>query len=152
MMPRYRFVILLMISSAVSVGGNPCDDVSWDRLTEAMTQGDEGTIAALVGSGRLSLRLDGISQGRYTAQQARHLLSDFFGRTDARSLSLGMCSSSGNRAWAEATYRYRQNDAGRTSEERLLLEWSVEGHKGLLSGIRSVSVGVRSDIVAHDGE
>jgi hypothetical protein len=149
MMRRLWVVLFLMLSVAVPAAGDPCEEVAWDRLVEALVRGNEGTIAALIGSGRLSLRLDGISQGRYTAQQAKQLLGDFFRRTDARSLSRGVCNSGGNRAWAQATYRYRQRDTGRASEERLLLEWWVEGQDGLLSGMRSVSVG-SSNVFPHD--
>jgi hypothetical protein len=151
MMQRHRVVLLLMLSVAVPVAGDPCEDVTWDRLVEAMVRGNEGTIATLIGSGRLSLRLDGISQGRYTAPQARRLLGDFFRRTDTRSLAYGTCESGGNRAWAQATYRYRHSETGRTTEERLLLEWCVVGQDGLLSGIRSVSVGSSEAILRNDG-
>lgn len=146
---RLRLMLFLMMSGVVPATASLCEDVAWDRLVEGMVRGNEGTIASLIGSGRLSLRLDGISQGRYTAQQAKQLLGDFFRRTGARSLSYGVCKSSGNRAWAQAIYRYRQRDTGRTSEERLLLEWCVEAQDALLTGIRSVSVG-SGNVIPHD--
>jgi hypothetical protein len=142
------FLLLIVTGSAVS---EPCDGIPWDRLEEAMTRGDEGVIAALIGSGRLSLRLDDISQGRYTAQQAKQLLGDFFARTDARNLSCELCNSSGNRAWAQATYYYRERATKKIVEERLLLEWSVEGQDALLSGIRSVSISSNDIAPHHEG-
>ena len=148
---RLLLVPFLVFCVAVSGAREPCDDVPWHRLEEAMIRGDEGVMATLIGSGRLSLRLDNIPQGRYTAQQAKQLLGDFFSRTAARFISCGLCNSSGNRLWAEATYRYRERDTKKTVEERLLLEWCVDGRSVQLSGIRSVSISSEDVIPRPDG-
>ena len=151
MLRRLWLMMLLLLTLVGSASSGPCDDVPWDRLKEALVRGDEGDIATLIGSGRLSLRLDDISQGRYTAQQARQLLEAFFSRTDNRFLSYDPCNSSGNRAWSQATYSYRRRSTTKVSEERLLLEWCVEGQDVRLSGIRSVSMSSHDLIPSGDG-
>ncbi len=119
--------------------GGICPDEPWARVRSVLIQGDARGIADLVGGGKVSLRLDGIPQGRYTAEQASRLFREFFRQTESRKLRLDACGTSGNRLWAEARYEYRWRKGGRVSAERILLELCYEERGTRLCGIRSVS-------------
>ncbi len=114
----------------------------WKQVKEAMVLGNAGAIGRLIGKKKVSLRLDGIPQGQYTAQQARRLLGDFFKETTSHSLIYESHETRGSRSWAEAIYKYRWVRTGRLAEERLLLELCLDTDTVQLCGIRSVSAGI----------
>ena len=118
-----------------------CSDDIWNTVRYAFTSGNGRTIGRLVGDGTVSLRLDGISQGRYTADQTAHLMQQFFDRTEECELSLEACGSRGNRSWAEGTLRYTFEESKRTVLEHILLEFCFDDNteRYLLCSIRSVT-------------
>ncbi|MCU0610330.1 MAG: DUF4783 domain-containing protein [Candidatus Eisenbacteria bacterium] len=123
------------------VGGQPaeCRDAPWSLLREALEQGDSDAISALVGEGGVSLSVDGIAPGSYTAAQAERLLGEFFRATSARRLDYRACGVSGEAGWAEAVLRYRRAGTDIETREHLLLEFDDVDGDAVLSGIRSSS-------------
>ncbi len=134
-------VAALALGALLSASGvrADCGDPPWSVVQRAMEGGDHRTLGALIGTGRVSLIMDAIPPGDYTAPQASRLLADFFRRTTERRLSFRSCGRSGETQWAEAdlVYRWARSDSPR--QERLLLETCREGDEARLCGVRSAS-------------
>lgn len=96
----------------------------------------------MIGRGRVSLSVDGIAPGSYTAAQAGRLLGGFFRATTERRVAYRMCGQSGSVMWAEAVLAYRRLEGDVRTQEHLLLEFCSDGDGVTLCGIRSASPSV----------
>jgi len=118
-----------------------CSDAKWESVRSAFSQRSGRAFGRLVGDGMMSLRLDGISQGRYTADQTTHLMQEFFDRTERCELSINDCGDRGNRSWAEGTLTYTLSASRSVVSEHILLEYCLDDDAGrfALCSIRSVT-------------
>ncbi|MBN1423245.1 hypothetical protein JXA88_01700 [Candidatus Fermentibacteria bacterium] len=116
-----------------------CTKWPWPDLAKALRDGDTRTIASMIGGGRVSLNIDGIPPGSYTAAQAGRLLGGFFKSTTARRVEYRGCGASGMIRWADAVLFYRVAGSAHRVEERILLEMCGSGEDAVLCGMRSAS-------------
>lgn len=129
----------LLALAASAPAAAECESWPWRLLGDALERGDVRTIVAMVGDGRVSLSVDGIPPGSYTAAQAGRLLGGFFKSTASRRLQYRACGASSSTRWGEALLRYRPAGAPYDVEEHILLEMCGSGREAVLCGIRSAS-------------